>query len=176
MTWLVPLLWVAQGQNQGVGRPGRLWVDFAGRVSLQANAGNLQNPVLCGCKTEVPVSLVAVSYGLSSPCFLNMAPPSQSRQWCTESISLALSLSDFFFLLISSPPARESSLLLKSRAHVIRLGWSDNSWSDNPELSPNHKIPNLNYICKVSFASNITCSQLPGIMVWTSFGKGRALI
>ena len=59
------LLWVSQGQYQGVSRV--LFLSFSsislGETPIPGSFRLLPNSVTCSCRTEVPVSLLAVSQG-----------------------------------------------------------------------------------------------------------------
>lgn len=117
--WLGSLLRVLKAKLK-VSAVAGLW-SFWGKIHFQTHSGCWKNPIPCGCRTEVCISLFTISYRLA------FAPRScldsssrgplhpQSWQQHGESFSYLKSL-----LLPLLPRARESSLFI--RTSVIRLG------------------------------------------------------
>ena len=65
VTWWHSLLWVLQGWNHAINQLASYW-ETLGRIHFQAHWGCWYNSVPFSCGTEVPESLLAVSWGLPS--------------------------------------------------------------------------------------------------------------
>lgn len=60
---LASLLKVSQSQTEGIWPALAIIWTLLGRIHFQANLGCWQNSILSGCRTEVLISLLAVSWG-----------------------------------------------------------------------------------------------------------------
>ena len=114
-------------------------------------SGCWQNSVPCGCRTEVTVSLLAVSWGPAilfweATCSATYASHVGQSLWASSLSHFKLLWADLPFCYISLIPARKSSLLLRSQ----ELDWVH---LDIPEYFLHFKVFNLNYTCKDPFAT-----------------------
>ena len=122
-----------------------------GRICFQVDSGCWQNSVPCGCRTEVTVSLLAVSWGPAilfweATCSATYASHVGQSLWASSLSHFKLLWADLPFCYISLIPARKSSLLLRSQ----ELDWVH---LDIPEYFLYFKVFNLNYTCKDPFAT-----------------------
>lgn len=115
-----------------------------GRICFKAHSDHWLNSVTCGCRTEVPISFLAITQGplssLRPPTFFShVSSQSSSQQECVKFPCFKL-LWFSFLPSTSYTSAGESTLLL--RDYIIRL--------DSPGWSPFLKV-NKTYV-----PSNIT--------------------
>lgn len=133
LSCLFSLLRISRGQNQMYtiwASIGRLW----GKICFHSNSGCWQNSAPCGCRTEVPISLLVVTWSYSQLLEAVLIPWLMAHSSSSEvikgrsNLSYALTLFDLSFFLMSLtslfccialtvPPS--SSIV---RVHVIILG------------------------------------------------------
>lgn len=124
-----------------------LW-RFCSWIYFGTHSGCWPNSVPCRCKTEVPISLLAVGRRpVSAPYNVDIPHHTAPSIFQSAKVSRILHILQIFLNspLAGSllPPARDSSLLKG-------LMWLD--WAHQVEETPCLKVCNLNYICKVPFA------------------------
>ena len=127
--------------------------EYASRIWFQnmVHSGCWQNSVPCGCRTEVTISLLAVSWG---PAILFLEATRSATYtshmvqslWANSLSHFKLLWADLPFCYISLIPVRKSSLILRSQ----ELDWVH---LDILEYFLYFKVFNLNYICKDPFAT-----------------------
>lgn len=144
MVWLGSLLRVSPGWNQDIVLAA-FPLEAPWKNLLLAPSYSWLNSVPCGCRTEVSVSLLSVSWGwlsaLSLPAFLGTWPSPSSK----SAMACGVLLKFWIFL---------TTLPLTSRPRPKGLLWLSHSYPDNLlnlkkiDLWPNYlcKIPPLQHL------------------------------
>lgn len=137
--WLmVSLLWVSRCQNQNVSQLGSSW-EILGRIYFHGHSDGWQNPVLGGgCRTEVSVSLPAVSQESSSASRGHLHPRAhdpftfQTQRWLSPSLQIP-------------PTSSSASLLFWPPLCCLSLPYSAVSASAEQIIRDN--FPSLGSVC-----------------------------